>query len=573
VTLPRSKALGVPLALLAFGACRDAPPAPIEYSDAIELHLPPEAAEGGSTATGVWLPGPAKLEVTLAGIGSGSLAIEFEGQEPQPLLHVRLDDEVLVRPVQLPKGPSRPARIHFDGPETLTWRSARLIVPERDEPPASAELAGTLKGRDVVIVLTDTLHAAHVSAWGYERPTTPAIDALADRGVRFARAYAQTSWTLPSVVTLFTGLQQETHGVWSLTQDLGSALVPLPERFARAGYRTVALVQNQVAREAVIGRGFERFSKFERTLDGLAELVDAAREVCAEKDARPLFLYAHLLAPHGPYYWPEDGQTEFDPDYQGPIDGTIATAVEVMKRGLPEDHEDVRHIVALYDEYLRYVDERVGTIAAAVDDASERDCVIVHTSDHGEAFMQHGYVGHAYHVYEELVHVPLTIVAPASPLPAGRVIDEPVTLMDLAPTLTEWCGLDPVDFEAQGRSLTPLVVDPSTNWDRPLYFSARYNEDLETRRPQVAVRFAGYKLVWSEQGGRSWFELFDLEDDPEERHDLLAERPVHAAALRALLEPWFERNRPTEARPVLEIDPELAKGLEALGYVGDGEDE
>ena len=563
-----STSVALALTLSLAGGCRDQPAAPPSFSDAVPIHLPTNSAAGGPLSAGVWLPGPAKLEVTLAGIGSGSLSIEFEGRPPIPLLHVRLDDEVLMRPVELPPGGSRAARIHFDGPETMTWRSARLIVPAADEPQDTPELAGLLAGRDVIILLTDTLHAKHVSAWGYERPTTPSIDALASRGVRFARAYSQTSWTLPSVVSLFTGLQQESHGAWSLKQDLGSAFMPLPERFARAGYRTVALVQNQVAREAIIGRGFEAFHKFGPTLDGLSKLVEAARETCAADDDRPLFLYAHLLAPHGPYYWPSDGRTEFDPTYEGSVDGSVAAAVALIQKGVPEDHPDVRHLVALYDEYLRYVDERVGQIAAAAEEAADDGVVIVHTSDHGEAFMQHGYIGHAYHVYEELVHVPLTIAAPNSTLPTGHVVETPVSLMDLAPTLAEWCGLPEIEFELQGHSLSPLLREmPWAGAARPLFFSARYNEDLETRRPQLAVQFEQLKLIRTDQGGRTWYELFDLSTDPEERVDLLEERPVQAAALRSLLTAWFEQHRPTSSRPVLEIDAKLQEGLQALGYI------
>lgn len=570
----RSLALLGAATLSVLASCGDEPPAPPSFSDTLAFPLPSAAAEGGSVAAGVWLPGPAKLEVTLAGVGSGSFAIEFEGREPEPLFHVRLDDEVLVRPVELPPGPARPARVLFEGPDTLTWRGARLIVPaapDAGEPsPDATELSGSMAGRDVVIVLTDTLHAGHVSAWGYERPTTPAIDALAERGVRFERAYSQTSWTLPSVVSLFTGLQQEDHGVWGLKQTLVGTIVPLPERFERAGYRTVALVQNQVAREVVIGRGFGDFQKFKRTLEGTQELVRAVQRVCDDDDERPLFLYVHLLAPHGPYYWPEDGRTEFDPDYTGSVDGSIESTVELMKRQLPEDHEDVQHLVALYDEYLRYVDQRVGEIVATVEAHADDGALLLHTSDHGEGFMQHGYVGHSYHVFEELVHVPLTIAAEG--LPAGTVVDELVSLMDIAPTLIEWCGLAPAEASGQGRSLTPLVLGRPRDSERPLFFSARYVEDLESRRPQIAVRFAGYKLVRSDEGGRSWFSLYDLENDPGERHDLSAERPVLAAALRSMLEAWYEQHRPTVARSVNEVDAELEQTLEALGYVEGGDD-
>jgi arylsulfatase len=558
----------------------------VEERDARVLALPRNAAGRVEPSFGLleWVAGPAELEVVFRGGGRGMLACELEGGVRVPLLELGGESQggtnaLVTRTVPLHGSSRRPARAEvrgvrlvFAAGDGLEWVSARLLGPEPPRARRPHDLAGTLEGRNVVLFLTDALHARHMSCYGNERPTTPALDRLAREGLRFATAYAQTSWTLPSVASLFTGLEQERHGVTYLTARLGDEPQTLAEQFASAGYRTVALVQNGVIwPQTGLDRGFERYELFEWTQASFQELMRAVEELFAQRHRRPLFLYVHAIPPHGPFTTPEDLRRGFDPGYQGTIDGSVASAVAISQAGLPADHPDVVQFAALYDEYLAYVDHEIGRLVERLRTSGrDGEFALVHLSDHGEAFMQHGVLGHALHVYEEQVRIPLILWAPDSDLPAGAVVQAPASLLDVLPTLIELCGLPDLAAPLGGRSLVPAIAGvPQAA--RPLFLSSRYRGDAGLSR-QIGLVIGGHKLVaWRETSlPADWrLELYDLARDPGETRDLAQERPLLAGALerelrRFVAEAAAARSDATENE---ELDPAVLEQLQGLGYV------
>jgi len=420
----------------------------------------------------------------------------------------------------------------------------------------------------VLLVVVDSLHARHLGAWGWTRPTSPALDALARGGLRFARAYSQSSWTLASVATVFTSLEQERHGLRGLEQTLPEDLTTLAELFAGAGWRTQAIVQTPVlGRARGLGRGFDGYEVLAFGNQATEAALDHAVRAFERDSGAPLFMYLHLAPPHMPYQPPEPFRGRFSSGLGGSqaVDGSIASCRGVHELRLPPDHPDVARLAALYDEHVAYADDVIARLLSRLEQpASARDLLIVVTSDHGEAFLQHGAQGHNAQVHEEMLLVPLIIAGRGALRLPAAVIETPVSLLDLLPTLVEFLALPAPQQQPQGLSLAaalrgaPLDLAP-----RELYFSSRYK-----RRPadlQLGLRAGDLKLVLQGTDGRA--ALHDLASDPDELRDLAAVRPAEVERLALRLRTWYAGR--CDDAPIAEetsTTPQEQAALRALGY-------
>ncbi|MEM9382679.1 MAG: sulfatase [Planctomycetota bacterium] len=439
---------------------------------------------------------------------------------------------------------------------------------------SGSEGTGALRNRSLVVVVSDSLHARHLSTYGYERDTAPFLDALASGGVRMERALSQTSWTLSSITSLFTGLAQEVHGVLSPQQKLTPGGPPtLAEAFQRAGYRTVGLVQNAVVGPHTgLGRGFEVYRSVTFDADGTDELLEIAHaEIEATDDGPPLLLYVHFGPPHMPYTPPEPFRSAFvDPAAQSEVTGSIRDCTEITVAALAQEHPDVQRLVALYDGHVRYADDLLRRLAepCRTDARAERFAVLF-TSDHGEAFMQHGAVGHNAFCYEPMVRIPWVLAAPGA-LPEGRVVPGPTSILDTLPTLLELFDLPMGRGDLDGFSLAPDLFDEarSSGGDpRELYLSSRYPAD--GKAAQFALVEGPWKLVSRRRGKPPV--LFDVRDDPDELVDLAGEYPERAEAMAlrlAELRAGFARRGGEFETAEAPLTRTLLRDLEALGYGG-----
>ncbi|MEM1449417.1 MAG: sulfatase [Planctomycetota bacterium] len=432
---------------------------------------------------------------------------------------------------------------------------------------------GALEGRSLVVVVADSLHARHLSAYSYARETSPYLDSLARGGVRMERALSQTSWTLSSITSLFTGLVQEVHGVLTPEQRLPDDGPPtLAESFQRAGYRTVGLVQNAVVGPHTgLGRGFDRYRSVTFDAEGTEELLEiAGAEVAATDDGPPLLLYVHFGPPHMPYAPPEPFRSAFvDPALQSDVTGSIRDCTEITVAALAPDHPDVQRLVALYDGHVRYADDllRRVTEPCLTGERAERFAVLF-TSDHGEAFMQHGAVGHNSFCYEPMVRIPWVIAAPGA-LPEGRVVPGPTSILDTLPTLLELFDLPIARGDLDGVSLaSDLFRDASASGaPRELYLSSRYPRD--GKAAQFALVEGPWKLVSRRRGKPP--ALFDMRDDPDELVDLarrLPERAEEMALRLAERRAAFARRRGEFEAEEAPLTRTLLRDLESLGYGG-----
>jgi arylsulfatase A-like enzyme len=386
----------------------------------------------------------------------------------------------------------------------------------------------------IVLISVDTLRADHVGCYGAPQARTPNLDTIAAQGVRFAAAFSPAPLTLPAHATLLSGRDPHAHGVRHNSIHRLSAEVPLlAERLAAAGYATAAVVASRVLdRRFGLDRGFARYDDevagdapgpmgfAERSAD---EAVDAALGWLATAPER-FFLWVHLYDPHRPYAPPPGFASGFA---ARPYDGEIA-----------------------------FVDAEIGRLLGGVRERwGDEGLLVIATADHGESLGEHGELTHGYSLYDATQRVPLLVSGPG--ISAGRTLEEPVSLADVAPTILAIAGAAPLQG-ATGRDLGPALRGA------PLGDEGIYLETLATQldfgwSPLLAIRTGRWKLVRAPRP-----ELYDLELDPGELRDLAPERPELVRDLDARLE---QRVAVGAADPVaIALDDATREALHALGY-------
>ncbi len=408
----------------------------------------------------------------------------------------------------------------------------------------------------LLLVTFDTTRADRIGCYGAKDAATPALDGLARRGVRFAEALSPAPLTLPAHASILTGRSPREHGARDNEgYRLAEAQVTLAERLQAAGYTTAAFVGAAVLdRITGIGQGFATFDDQVRVGPErwFAWQERAAQQVVDAVDARlaglkpPFFLWVHFYDPHLPYVPPEPWAARFA---KSPYDGEIAYA----------------------DAQLARLLERLA--ARGLD----RRLVVAVAGDHGESLGDHGEPAHGVFVYQATLRVPLILAGPG--VAAGRVVEQRVGLVDLAPTLAELLG---VPFpEASGRSQAPWIRSTPAP---PKPAEPRLHE-IESVFPARAYGWA--PLFGAVQGDLKYIdaprpELYDLARDPRESTNLLDGASRDAAARDAI-----DRGRALAARvhelfakdaaalaagdaPAGEavVDPEQRERLAALGYAG-----
>jgi choline-sulfatase len=423
---------------------------------------------------------------------------------------------------------------------------------------------------DVLLVTIDTLRADHVSAYGYARRTSPNLDRLAAGGALFEVAYAPSPATTPSHATLLTSRYPFGHGVLRNGIALGDEVPSLPVLLADAGYLTAAFVSSFPVSSAFgLARGF---SHFDERFDGVdlhpaarhkpdgAEIpfarlaertVDAALDwLATAPDSTPRFVWVHLFDPHAPYRAPAPYGDAF--------------------RG-PDTSREARRIDS-YDGEILYADWHLGRLVEGMrEKASAAGLLTVVTSDHGEAFHEHGWLGHNRSVFEEEVRIPLVVSWPGVILP-GRRIAETVHLIDVLPTLASATRLATGSARFDGIDLLPVMTGTARlDSDRAVFLQRPYFENERRARRlgligfELAARRGRWKYIEAAEEGRT--NLFDLVDDPAERRDLGPREPERVSKLAGLVSAWRRGSGASGVtKPPRASSGEVRRKLRALGY-------
>jgi arylsulfatase A-like enzyme len=441
-----------------------------------------------------------------------------------------------------------------------------------NRPVRGAGAAGRWKRPNIVIYLVDTLRADHLGIYGYPKPTSPHIDAFARDATVFDVAVAQASWTKPAVVSLFTGLNAQTHGVNARRAALPKSLTILPEVLRDLGYRTMAVVANSNVSPAFgFRRGFDDHEQLREPggaeVHQLSDRVNEAafRMLSDVPEGHPFFLYLHTTDPHAPYAPRPPHRERFAARIRNPRAGGMDHIRDLEKEGRPT-RRVIADLMSLYDAEIAFNDESFGKLIERLKALGLYDSsLIVFLSDHGEAFHEHGSWNHGSGLFSEEVAVPLIMRFPGG-WGSGRTVGEMVRQIDVMPTILDVLGErapDPV----QGRSLLPLAADHDTGGEETVAFSY-LGAASRSGREVEGVIVDGMKLIrfrLPDQPGEVG--LFDLNRDPDESVDLSEREPIWVGYLTAELD-GIAYSSDSEASPAeATIDDDLRRRLQDLGYL------
>ncbi len=449
-------------------------------------------------------------------------------------------------------------------------------------PPASAPAADPGDERpNVVLFVIDTLRASAMGAYGYARNTTPHFDALSADAVLFENAYVQYTASTASHTSIQTGCYPATHGAVTNGMSIPTSVRTLASHFRDTGYTTAAFHNHGLLTQRHgFNQGFDVFVETHNpTLAGtplrvwLYELhlvravhvllqfqtvVPLARAWIAEAD-RPFFLWITTSQPHTPYLPPRRLLREFaDPDYDGPMDGNFSPRNDYS--GLSS--EDIDHMRDRYDAEVRWADEDIARVLDALEATENRDdSVFVVSSDHGEAFAEHGvYFSHG-GVHQESIHVPLLLQGPG--LPAGLRVPEAVGLIDLVPTLLRLANPGASPTRCDGEDLSPL-------WSAA---PQRRPPVLAWKHGAVTAVDERHQVVFSKYPDADP-QLYDLAADPEQLHPLALDAHADGPRLAAHVRAYCDATPRTQAYCASEHrvsprdnDAETLRMLRELGYV------
>lgn len=434
---------------------------------------------------------------------------------------------------------------------------------------------------NLLLISIDTLRADHLGCYGYERPTSPAIDRFAAQSTLFEQASSVSFQTTESHMSLFTSLYPTVHGVRNspdrFAVRLSDAIPTLAEELQRAGLTTVAFHGGgNVSPGYGFARGFGRYEGAENEEPMVAWLESEGSKIGR------WFAFYHTYHVHDPYLPEPPNDTRYTSDEQLSIIGSQSELDRRLAEHYPDGWEkvdardmywsavnktDPRHrqrLLDLYDGEINEADVMVGRILDTVGAAPGRTLVVI-LSDHGEAFGERDRILHNKYLYEELLHVPLIIRHPDQD--QGRRISDRVSLIDVGPTILEMLGVPGLPA-AQGRSLLPLLRGEASR--RAVYAEKVMREDEAGWHVDASLSDRGFKILRHSER----LELYNLDQDPGEERNLIEIDEARAAAMSRSLEAIGRLNASLRAEllggataATEELDDETVKELQALGYL------
>lgn len=413
---------------------------------------------------------------------------------------------------------------------------------------------------NLLLVSLDTLRADHMSAYGYERPTSPFLDAVASEGILFETVIVQSTWTTPSHAALFTSRYPTELGLrtWPDPGRIPDEFPTIAEILADEGFSNHAFTESGWIAGSL---GFERgFLRYDDRGGRFRAILPRARTALSLFGDDRFFVFLHTYDVHEydpafaalePFLRPYDGRLS-----QG---GSLAHDVQTWKNEEWREAlrpSDLDYLIDLYDGAIREVDDALREFLGQLDAEGRLDeTILVITADHGEEFMEHGRTGHGYSAYDEQILVPLIIRLPGKRL-AGTRVKEPVRSIDILPTLLDLLGVDS-DVEMRGQSLVPLMRGGDA--PGPSFVDRGHV-------PKVAIRTERYKVILDTKRNR--FEAYDIEKDPDESIDLLRVSPAAVPEeLRTALREWLDGlESPENLTETPALTEEQRKRIEQLGY-------
>ena len=413
---------------------------------------------------------------------------------------------------------------------------------------------------NVVFILVDMLRADRLSAYGYERETTPQLDLVMQSAVRFANAEAQSTWTKTSMASLWTGVLPPQTGIVRYPHAVPDDVKMPAEIFKEAGYTTAGLWRNGwVASNFGFQQGFDRYlrptprkttaDELERRTPGTrklagtdADVTEGAIQFLRTYRDDKFMLYLHYMDVHQYAYDTEAAALNFG--------SSLSDA---------------------YDASIHWTDRNVGAVIGELEalDVLDRTIVVI-GSDHGEAFREHTFEGHARDLYRETTDVPLMMILPFR-LDEGLVVDSLVRNVDIWPTILEMTGLPPLET-TDGVSLVPTMLAAARGEmaETPAsvaYLDQTWGQVEKDPSPLIAIRKQDKRIIYKPEDRDRTLQIFDHATDPGEQRNLRADPPAWAAPLEQELADSHGRAPVFGDSEEIELDELYLQQLRALGYV------
>jgi arylsulfatase A-like enzyme len=455
-------------------------------------------------------------------------------------------------------------------------------------------------GPNILLIMMDATRAKSLSCYGYHRRTTPNLERFAERCVVYETAISTAGWSLPAHASIFTGLYPSRHGAHDQHKYLVHEYPTIAELLRSQGYRTLAFCHNMYVGSATgLNRGFEWFEGdsgntphslrkiISKTNNGISRLLgwrdSGARRTNKQihtalhrlqGDGQPFFIFVHYGEPHAPYRPPRRYNCYL------PDGVSLKEASQVNQdqwkyfiNPASMDGQDFEILTALYDAEITYLDARIAEVLGWLKESGILDqTMVILTADHGENIGDHQMMGHAYCLYDTLVHVPLIVHYPRGVATPSRV-EHQVQTLDILPTILAMLGDTSSDTY---RSLQGYDLLSSTR--RDFTVAEQAHPDLTTfykrfsgvevsiyDRALKMIRTDRYKYIWSSDGNN---ELYDLQADSDEQCNVIGENSDIADDLDRRLTEWrnsFEVATPSDQVP--EFEEEVKARLRALGYL------
>lgn len=446
---------------------------------------------------------------------------------------------------------------------------------------------------NILLISIDSLRRDHLSCYGYFRNTTPNIDKLASKGTIFDDAVSTTCWTLPTHMSMFTGLYLMQHGVRDNGLVLSRSIKTIPEFLHEDGYQTFGIFSGPYLHPAYgFSRGFDEYkdcsssSVYADKGDKLNELNpylqkihnQSHKDITGDKilktfadwfadksDEKPFFSFIHMWDVHYDFIPPPPYDKEFDPNYQGNI--SIESYRENPEINKNMCTRDLEHVIALYDGEIKWTDHIIGEILKILEKSGYlNNTMVIITSDHGEEFFEHGDKCHR-NLYDVNIRIPLIIYYPE--LFSRRNENNHANQIDLLPTILDVTGNDIPDY------LPGIPLNRIQDLNNP----KNRSHLLEYITPQTdvkAVRAADWKFIYEINKNLPLF--YNLISDPAEKHSLIPlEDPIRISdSVRDRINYSFRfYKRIYESLPEiqtsetekLELDKATEEHLKSLGYI------
>jgi arylsulfatase A-like enzyme len=426
------------------------------------------------------------------------------------------------------------------------------------------------EGPNIIIILSDALRKDHLGCYGYERNTTPHIDAFSREATIFTNTYAQAPSTKPSVASIFTSLYPSQHQTIINQQQLPLSKLTLAEVLKQSGYVTAGFFENyNLLKKFQFNQGFNIWTPLERNQNSIQSKKKAKegfdkkiQSWLTRNKNKPFFLYIHFLDPHNPYTPPPPFNNFFDKEYKGIIDGN-QTKPEYIPY-YKQNQKELYHLISLYDEEIRYTDFRFSKIIKKLSELEILEkSLVIFLSDHGEEFLEHGHLRHSTSVYSELINIPLIIRYPKLFWEKRELKN--VQHIDIFPTILHISGIE-LPLYLEGKNILAEIPGKQTKNRMPENIISEYIVNKKKKRSsQRCLITPEWKLIHHIRSNS--YSLFNIYQDPKDSINIINNNREIARNLKINLTAWERKMKFIMRFKTISLDKKTKEELKSLGYL------